>query len=106
MMLLVVLYDYYGQDIFGLEKAKNGNKIVRKVEGILRRLSGKSKFITFTTLILVDHFFGVIYMRKVHHVYRGIPREDWPIILFALGIASMALVIGWEIIEIVWKILV
>ena len=107
VIIMVALYDCYHKDIFGLEKAKNGqleNKIVRRLENVLRHLAGKSKFITFTTLILVDHFFGVIYMRKAHHIYRGIPREDWPLILMALAIASIALVVGWEIVEFLWKI--
>ncbi|MFN4181509.1 MAG: hypothetical protein ACK4FA_02345 [Candidatus Paceibacteria bacterium] len=102
--IMVALYDYYGKDIFGLEQAKNGqvtNKIVRKIESVLRHLAGKSKWLTFVTLILLDNFFGVVYMRKAHHAYRGIPKEDLKIVLLALGIVSISLVAGWEIVEII-----
>lgn len=106
---MVALYDYYGKDIFGIENTKKNtgteNNIIKKIKKVLAYLENRNKNVTYVALILIDHFFGVIYMRKENHVYKGIPREDWTVIGIALAIATIVLVAGWEIIEILWKII-
>lgn len=109
VIIMVALYDHYGKDIFGIESTKTErgaeNKIIKKIKKVLLYLEKRSKNMTYIVLILIDHFFGVIYIRKEHHVYKGIPREDWIIISIALGIATIVLVAGWELVEIIWKII-
>jgi len=100
IIVLVKIYDHFKTDIFGIELAKNGqvdNKVVRIIKRILHHLEHRSKFFTHVVLVAIDHIFGVIYIRREHHVYRGIPWQDWPAILLAVLISTPAIVLGWKL---------
>src|SRR3989339_2119862 len=108
VIIMVKIYDRFEKDVFGIETFKSGQiderKVVRMVKKILHHLNRRGKFFTHVTLIVVDHFFGVVYIRREHRVYRGIPRQDWLAILLAMVISTPVIVFGWEIlIKIYWK---
>jgi len=107
VIIMVKIYDRFEKDVFGIETFKSGQiderKVVRMVKKILHHLNRRGKFFTHVTLIVIDHFFGVVYIRREHRVYRGIPRQDWLAILLAMVISTPVIVFGWEIlIKIYW----
>lgn len=111
VLTMILVYDIFQNDVFGIELLKTNeedsekNRVVKKIRKLLQRLERFGSFQIKVILIVVDNFFGVIYVRPESRKYNCIPKKIWSAFILGMFLATIGMTMGAKIIQEIYRLI-